>query len=364
MALNIENNIEILVGQFSDGSRGDHVVSVIDIVGIGSFPHAVRRDDVLTGELHELGFGATRGAAFHAAYGDSITGREMYDVWKDQHRDAAISLVADTVDRLGPEGERIAQKVILEGPPIYLFPDPEPGYEMEDIGSASSIEGWNTLDHLAETISHVSQEHFVMIDDFNGRPEGTLYVDPEVSLDLLTQGARLSDLSILQPSGIQRTFLESTFTDQDDESRNKCSFLDAKFQMAKINSLLKDYMTPQQAATALREALFVVVHPTVFAGQQEMMLEAILGEMKDHPQLKVLSKQERMDLIGRLYIHVWVDNHGDVAGVTQPMWNKDQGRFEHMDVGEAQEIRAVEDEARRVKEEEVRLRREAYANRL
>lgn len=67
------------------------------------------------------------------------------------------------------EEAREAERVILEGPPIYLWPRPENPTERLDNRAVAT--GWILTDAIAEMLGDT--QHFMLVDDYNNRPANT-----------------------------------------------------------------------------------------------------------------------------------------------------------------------------------------------
>src|SRR3990167_5404439 len=82
--------------------------------------------------------------------------------------------------------------------------------------------------------------------------------------------------------------------------------------------------------------LLVVVHPTEFGRQQQHTMEGLLGAVRQDerfPQLLgKLSRQSRIELISRSYLHVWVNCNGEIISLTHPAWNTEKQGFQHDEV--------------------------------
>lgn len=218
------------------------------------------------------------------------------------------------------------QKVVLEGSPVYLFPNSE--YASQEWEHKGFTRGWDFINTLDQTLDQEQVQHAVLIDDFNNIPQG--YEDANIVDERFSA---LRSIPVIAESVIfdkekeenQVIFRFETDFTRDDESFDVCSNLDAGFQREKILfSLSSGTVTPEN----LDRVLLVVAHPAEFTSQQSMMLTSLLGEMKYEP-FNQIPKKQRRELLERMYRHVWFDATGAIVGVTHPVW--DGQKFIHED---------------------------------
>jgi len=304
----------LFIGNLNNRS-GTGLVSIIEMPA-RSFPFVVEEMDLGTNEVDRKGFGVDARTAFDATLG-IMEGRRAYESMESMNR--ALSVVESTA--------RHRDDIILEGPPIYLWPRPD--NPTEDIRSNPATNGWLFLNELSMRLADREPEHFVLIDEFNNRPEEENEVSAEEEFRRMVDASPiLNDLPILQTEGTAQVLKETSFTGEDD-SKNKCQFLDAGFQMQKLISVVESNMDAEEMLARLRSTLLIVVHPDTFQSQQSAMLGALMGKMKDSI-FSMIPKSVRRDIISSAYMHVWLDEGGRVTGVTQPEW--DGNKFVHKEV--------------------------------
>jgi hypothetical protein len=216
--------------------------------------------------------------------------------------------------------------VIPEGSPIYLYPFED--RESQQWTSPAFVNGWKIVNDLSRRLPAEKTKHFILVDDYNNRPEGATKNDLREQLlkmgqssEILAQSPIFSNNGNFQHAPTYR-FLESKFTESN--SSNQCSELDAAFQSQKIILQLE---SGKLSIGEIDRALLVVVHPEDFKQQQQMMLRSLI---KESPFQQIPEPKQRRDIISNMYRHVWLDNTGQVTGVTHPVWRKKN--FEHKNI--------------------------------
>lgn len=219
------------------------------------------------------------------------------------------------------EQEVSARRVIIpEGPPIYLWPFKE----SHEWNSGVFLNGWKMVNDLSNRIPLEKTQHFVLVDDYNNRPEGVTESDRQEQLKKMGQ---TSDVLMRSPIFLNGNvkhapiyrFLESSFVIESTSS-NRCSSLDAGFQKQKIIHQLDNN---KLSIEDMDKALLVVFHPEDFQQQQQMMLRSL---MKEEP-FNQIPKPELRNKLSNMYRHVWLNNDGQITQVTRPVWHKKN--FEH-----------------------------------
>lgn len=224
-------------------------------------------------------------------------------------------------------------QVIFEGSPIYLYPNTDAGYMSQAWDHEGLLQGWTLVTSVCDALESSQTTRprpFVLIDEFNNLPEGYTNRDFMQRFARFIQSSPVIEASPIAKSGIGDSAaiyrLESEYTRPDDPSFNVCSTLDAQFQKEKF---LFERDDPQLSLAKLRSTLLVVAHPVEFKHQQSLMLASLLGEMKK-PPFHRMSKEERRTAISELYMHVWLDDGGNVESVTRPVWDGD--KFAHQEL--------------------------------
>ncbi len=204
--------------------------------------------------------------------------------------------------------------VILEGPPLYLWPHPD--LPTQTWHHPSVRNGWRIVDTLEGVIPHDVLHHMVLIDDFNNiEGEVTEEIIAERLAALRETVNEIGSSSVFSDRPFQvRRHRESDFVRDDREST--CSYLDAGFQRQK---LLLQHKAAEEQGVSLSETLSIVIHPHTFQRQQSAMLGHLLGEMK-RPPFDSIPKKDRRRYIEDTYRHVWLDDGGRVDSVTRPIW--------------------------------------------
>lgn len=210
-----------------------------------------------------------------------------------------------------------AAVVIPEGTPIYLWPDDQ--YPAQRWDSLEFEAGWRVVNDIVVRVPSKSH-HFYLIDELNNRPPfvGESEVDGILNQIAHTSPALLNS-PLFQKDDDQervRRYRESDFVRN--ESLNRCSNLDASFQLQKL--LYFTERIPEVKLENFKKLLLIIVHPNEFQHQQGLMLSALLGEMKN-PPFNTLPKQQRRDILSSIYRHVWINENGDIESVTIPVWN-------------------------------------------
>lgn len=228
--------------------------------------------------------------------------------------------------RLGFLGALASQRRIshflIEGPPIYAFPNRE--FPAQMWTSPGFLKGWECVKRLVDVIEEADPQvrvsHWLMVDDVNNRPPDQAE-NEKLNIKTVLGGIQnITGVQIPLFSRIDQAFLESQFVDS--ASDNKCATLDASFQMRKLEAV-KGF--GDQAGV-----MVLICHPLEFQNQQRMMLERLLNEMKKSEAFKSVSKGERREYIGQVYRHMWVDKHGEVDDFTAPQWNGNSFDFKHV----------------------------------
>ena len=223
------------------------------------------------------------------------------------------------------EKEAASRKIVIpEGPPVYLWPFKE----SHEWNSGSFINGWKMVNNLSNRIPLEKTEHFVLVDDFNNRPEGITENHRQEQLRKMGQTSEILAQSPIFLNGDGKVkhapiyrFLESAFLGNNET--NQCSRLDAGFQKQKIIHQLEN---GKLSLGEMERALLVVFHPEDFRKQQQMMLRSLV---KEEPFNQIPNGEVR-DLFSNMYRHVWLNNEGHVTQVTQPVWHKKN--FEHKNI--------------------------------
>lgn len=206
-------------------------------------------------------------------------------------------------------------EIVTEGPPIYLRPLPG---STADYDHPTFQQGWKFTARAQGRLSSRRPRHFVMVDDVN-IPKGEFPLATDDIIEAFGVAPGLRGLELLQEGKVDGYFRESSFTTGIPEN-DQCSDLDSRFQMEKIWAITKG-LSAEEAVSAIRTAMFLVVHPVDFQLQQSAMLSKLLGQFKADPVLSKISKEDRRRIVEDLYVHVWVDDSGKVVSVTRPSWN-------------------------------------------
>lgn len=205
----------------------------------------------------------------------------------------------------------------IEGPPIYAVP--HPARRSQNWQSSIFQSGWNLANRLFTSIkaSGLEVHHWVLVDDVNNTDSPA---QPRVfSNTIRSIRSTLGFPAILADIRLRRAFLESRFSSS--ERENRCSNLDAAFQLKKLHYVQKQGF--------LDNHVQVIVHPVDFQQQQGLMLANLLAEMKRDSYFQRLSKQERRDFIEQVYLYAWVDDQGFMF-TTRPRWDGQRFIFEEV----------------------------------
>src|SRR3990167_710325 len=165
--------------------------------------------------------------------------------------DEVVSRVANAVDL------NHGRTVILEGPPIYLWPSYRHPNQHPD--HPSQVAGWKIVDGLSAHVPQRLLNHWMLIDDFNYRPRGL----SQHSIGSLSEVASGFVRGLSHLAGqVHQAYWESEFVEGYPLSpNNECSYLDARFQFRKI----VDTVDPGDLTQLPR---LIVVHPVTFRRQQ------------------------------------------------------------------------------------------------
>lgn len=240
---------------------------------------------------------------------------EKLRIYQDSFFERSTSYT--TSDVLAIVEEETAKKsvMVLEGPPIYLWP--QPSYPSQQWYHPAFTQGWSLTTAIGNFVAADKIQHFVLVDDYNYRPEGEVDLERR-ALELGHQAPALVMSPVFDGEAnilpVQR-YLESAFVQEN--GNNQCSSLDAQFQREKI---LHQLMEGRVDLSSLNQLLLVVVHPQEFQSQQSIMLSSLLGLMKDAP-FQQIPRKKRPGIVSEMYRHIWLDDTGNITNVTQPHWD-------------------------------------------
>jgi hypothetical protein len=210
--------------------------------------------------------------------------------------------------------------VIVEGPPVYLWPPSGPAFDSMQWRSKSFRSGWNFVNVFAGRIPERKLFQYVLIDDLNYLPKNA------ENSDIRKQIARLRDSSpeiqqsaLFRPTGEQvKVILESKLGS--DKYTLHCSRLDAAFNLDKIIDQVGVGGSPLLFAGNANRLMLVVVNPETVevSSEQSNMLMELYRLLRKHPEFQKYSKKWSSEAITDTFRHVWVDSHGNVKGLTKP----------------------------------------------
>lgn len=217
---------------------------------------------------------------------------------------------------------------IVEGSPIYLFPDAE-RYESQGWTHPAFTQGWKFVNALTEQFEEQQLQHALLLDDFNNVSDGYDIDGIDEKMDRLRHHEVMGESILFDENYPEERVLfrfETDYTRDGDTAFNVCSNLDAGFQKEKILFSLEQ---EHDLLTSLKQTLLLVVHPTDFQAQQVMMLQSLLREMKQ-PPFASIPKATRRDLLSHMYRHIWFGEAGMIESITRPVWKSNT--FSHEEV--------------------------------
>lgn len=202
------------------------------------------------------------------------------------------------------------RSVILEGPPIYMFPSRDiPG---QSLNTEAFRRGWEIAEGiLQDSVLGARTTHHLLVDEFNNAQKDVSDKDVEMFVGEIFSGQQ----EVLRRR--DRVARESDFAGEG----NSCGRMDAKFQLGKFETAGDQY------------PLLIIIHPTDFQGQQRAMLEFLLKEMKDSQRFSGLTKERRRQVISDSYLHVWIGEQGIIESITEPVWNGQRFDFREVEYG-------------------------------
>ncbi len=217
--------------------------------------------------------------------------------------------MADTIEIQHEAVETVLQRrpdyIILEGSPIYFHPE-HPSQHWESI---EFQRGWEIAAQIWDAAlgAEIPVSHWVLADNYNNRPDPSAY-----RFEFPEELAGHEHFNQLE---IDHLFYESDFAET---GKDSCSRMDAQFQIRKL----------EEAYMSGARPLVISVHPESFQSQQIAMFDFLQSEIKRGEVFAGVPKGERKRFLEETFMHVWVNEFGEVSSITQPKWNYG-GQIDH-----------------------------------
>jgi hypothetical protein len=262
----------------------------------------------------------------------NITPKEAPRVWTiPLERSAEVSRNTDinaerreSALRYIERESRTRYSVILEGPPIYLWP----AMQSQTWDTPAFRSGWSLVNDATKRLPQQKLQEYILIDDFNYRPKLATEVDEQKRMNALWQSSddvNRSSITIDPPWSVRR-ISEKALAEASGE--RTCSRLDAEFNRIKIIDQLKGFgengwLYPEN----LNKLLLVVVNPdsTEIRSEQLNMIQALYEKLRQHDAFQRVSKRATREILCEMYRHIWVNKDGHIGNVTGFTW--DQNKF-------------------------------------
>lgn len=212
--------------------------------------------------------------------------------------------------------------VIIEGPPIYLWPPSLPEFDSLQWRSKAFRNGWKFANTFAERLPERKSFQYILVDDLNYLPKNAENADIRNQImRLRTSSSEIEQSALFKPqSDNVKILLESQLAA--DEGTTQCSKLDGAFNAKKILDQVGSGGHPLLYPGNAHKLMLAVINPdtAVVRSEQLNMMMELYKVLRKNPEFQKYSKKFASEAITETFRHVWLNENGNVKGMTKPIF--------------------------------------------
>jgi len=211
--------------------------------------------------------------------------------------------------------------VIIEGPPIYLWPPRIAAFDTLQWRSEAFLKGWDFTNSFAKRIPEKKSYQYVLVDDLNYMPKHAENSDLHKQIEKLRNSSPEIQQSALFQPPVRQTKIISESSLASDIGTTQCSRIDAAFNARKIlDQLGSNALLYAGNATNL---MLAVVNPDtveIRSEQLNMMME-LYRILRDSKEFQPFSKKWTVEAITETFRHVWLGENGSITDFSKPQFH-------------------------------------------